>query len=45
LVLVRILPTWSLPARPMQLLYVADRRATPKLQCFIEFIVERFGGD
>jgi DNA-binding transcriptional LysR family regulator len=41
--LVRVLPTWSLPAHPMHVVYVADRHATPKLQCFIEFIVKRFG--
>lgn len=40
--LVRILPTWKLPARPLHLVYVRDRQATPKLQCFINFIAERF---
>ena len=40
--LVRILPTWELPARPLHLVYVRDRQVTPKLQCFIDFIVERF---
>jgi DNA-binding transcriptional LysR family regulator len=43
--LVRILPTWSLPSRPMHVVYAADRQTTPKLQCFIEFIVKHFGGD
>jgi DNA-binding transcriptional LysR family regulator len=43
--LVRVLPTWELPARPMQLVYVRDRQATPKLQCFIDFILERFKAD
>jgi DNA-binding transcriptional LysR family regulator len=43
--LVRVLPTWSLPARPMHIVYAADRRATPKLQCFIAFIVKHFGRD
>jgi DNA-binding transcriptional LysR family regulator len=40
--LIRVLPTWSLPERPMHVVYVADRQATPKRQCFIDFIVERF---
>ena len=43
--LVRVLPTWSVPTRPMHVVYVADRQATPKLQCFIAFIVKRFGSD
>jgi DNA-binding transcriptional LysR family regulator len=43
--LVRILPTWKLPARPLHLVYLRDRQATPKLQCFIDFIVERFKAD
>jgi DNA-binding transcriptional LysR family regulator len=28
--LVRVLPTWELPARPLHLVYVRDRQATPK---------------
>ena len=40
--LVHLLPAWSLPARPLHIVYVRDRQATPKLQCFIDFIVERF---
>lgn len=40
--LVRILPAWELPTRPLHLVYARDRRITPKLQCFIDFIVERF---
>jgi DNA-binding transcriptional LysR family regulator len=43
--LVRVLPTWSLPARPMHVVYVADRQATPKLQCFIDFVVKQFKFD
>jgi DNA-binding transcriptional LysR family regulator len=31
------------PARPMNLVYPRDRRATPKLTTFIDFVVERFG--
>lgn len=40
--LVRVLPAWGLPTRPLHLVYVRDRQVTPKLQCFIDFIVERF---
>jgi DNA-binding transcriptional LysR family regulator len=43
--LVPVLPTWKPPARPLHLLYVRDRQATPKLQCFIDFIAERFKAD
>ena len=41
--LVRILPAWSPPTRPMHVVYMKDRNATPKLQCFIDFVVGRFG--
>jgi DNA-binding transcriptional LysR family regulator len=41
--LVRILRKYSLPSRPMHLVYLPDRRATPKLRTFIEFIARRFG--
>jgi DNA-binding transcriptional LysR family regulator len=40
--LVRLLPAWSIPSRPMHLVYVRDRQATPKLQSFVDFILERF---
>ena len=43
--LVRLLPAWSLPSRPLQLVYVRDRQATPKLQCFVDFVTERFKAD
>ncbi len=43
--LVTLLPAWSSPARPMHLVYLRDRQATPKLQCFVEFIVKRFKAD
>ncbi|MYM68624.1 LysR family transcriptional regulator [Pseudoduganella sp. FT55W] len=42
----RLLPILSehLPVpRPMNLVYPRDRRATPKLTTFIDFMVERFG--
>ncbi|MGZ5198386.1 MAG: LysR family transcriptional regulator [Telluria sp.] len=41
--LVRILSDYDAPARPMHLVYVADRRPTPKLSSFIEFVVKEFG--
>ena len=43
--LVRLLPAWSLPSRPLHLVYVRDRQSTPKLQCFVDFVVERFTGE
>jgi len=41
--LVRLLSDYELPSRPMHIVYVADRRPTPKLRSFIDFIVELFG--
>lgn len=41
--LVRILTDYELPSRPMHIVYLADRRPTPKLSSFIDFIVESFG--
>ena len=41
--LVRLLPGWTVRERPMHLVYVGDRLATPKLRCFVEFVVARFG--
>jgi DNA-binding transcriptional LysR family regulator len=41
--LVRVLPQWEPPRRPMHLLFAPDRRITPKLRSFIEFAAERFG--
>ncbi|MES2162476.1 MAG: LysR family transcriptional regulator [Pseudomonadota bacterium] len=41
--LVPVLCDYLPPARPMHLVYQRDRRATPKLTTFIDFIVERFG--
>ena len=41
--LVRVLPDHDLPSRPMHLLYVADRRQTPKLRSFIDAAIEEFG--
>ncbi len=41
--LIRILVDHELPSRPMHIFYAADRRPTPKLRSFIDFIVARFG--
>jgi DNA-binding transcriptional LysR family regulator len=41
--LVRVLPQYATPTRPMHILYVADRRLTPKLRSFIDFAVVAFG--
>ena len=41
--LVRLLPGYELPCRPMHIVYLRDRRMTPKLRSFIDFVVERFG--
>jgi DNA-binding transcriptional LysR family regulator len=43
--LMRLLPGYTPPVRPMNLLYLRDRRMSPKLRSFVEFIVERFGRD
>ncbi|MBD1554457.1 LysR family transcriptional regulator [Pseudomonas sp. C2L11] len=43
--LVRVLPDFEAPARAMHLLYAADRRMTPKLRCFVERMIETFGGN
>lgn len=41
--LVRILEDYELPSRSMHIVYHADRKATPKLKSFIEFVVAEFG--
>jgi DNA-binding transcriptional LysR family regulator len=41
--LVRVLPAYSAPVRPMHILYAPDRRLTPKLRSFIDFTVATFG--
>jgi DNA-binding transcriptional LysR family regulator len=41
--LVRLLPDHELPSRPMHVVYLADRRPTPKLRSFVDFMVEAFG--
>jgi DNA-binding transcriptional LysR family regulator len=41
--LVRLLPDYEPPTRPLNLLYLPDRRMSQKLRSFVDFIVERFG--
>ena len=41
--LVTVLPAFEAPSRPMHLLYLADRRQTPKLRSFIDAAVQEFG--
>lgn len=41
--LLRILPDYDVPARPMHLVYLGDRQRTPKLKTFIDAAVEAFG--
>ncbi len=41
--LVRILTDHAAPSRPMHLLYVGDRRQTPKLRNFIDRALQAFG--
>lgn len=40
--LVRLLPGHAPPARPIHLLYAPDRRITPKLRSFLDFMATRF---
>ncbi|MGY5802048.1 LysR family transcriptional regulator [Rhizobium sp. LEGMi12c] len=41
--LVRLLPEYEPPARPLHALYAPDRRMTPKLRSFLDFAVRKFG--
>jgi DNA-binding transcriptional LysR family regulator len=41
--LVRVLPRYAAPARPLHLLYAPDRQMTPKLRSFVDFAVAAFG--
>jgi len=43
--LVRILPAFETPSRPMHLVFRPDRRQTPKLRSFIDTIVSAFPPD
>jgi DNA-binding transcriptional LysR family regulator len=41
--LIRVLPRHAPPPRPAHLLYLPDRRPTPKLQRFVEFVLQHLG--
>jgi len=41
--LVRLLPDFEAPSRPMHVVYLPDRYRAPKLRSFIDFVLERFG--
>ena len=41
--LVRVLPKYRAPDRPLHLLFAPDKQMTPKLRSFIEFAVAAFG--
>lgn len=43
--LVEVLPDYAAPERPLHLVYLRERQTSPKLRCFIDFIVERFGAE
>jgi DNA-binding transcriptional LysR family regulator len=40
--LVEVLPNYTVPTRPLHILYAPDRRMTPKLRSFIDFAVLAF---
>lgn len=41
--LVRVLPHYQAPTRPMHVLYAPDRRMTPALRAFIDFAADTYG--
>ena len=41
--LVQLLPDVSMPSREAHLVYLPDRRPTPKLRALIDFVIGRFG--
>lgn len=40
--LVRVLPEYAPPSRPMHILFSPDRRPTPKLRSFVDFVAAAF---
>jgi DNA-binding transcriptional LysR family regulator len=42
--LVKVLPGYEVPSRPLHVIYASGRRVTPKLRSFIDFAIEAFGG-
>lgn len=43
--LVEVLTDFPVPTRPFHVMYAPDRRMTPKLRSFIDFVVVAFGAD
>lgn len=43
--LVQVLPNFQSASRTLHIVYLPDRRLSPKLRSFIDFMVERFGED
>jgi DNA-binding transcriptional LysR family regulator len=43
--LIEVLPDYAAPERQLNLLYLRERKTSPKLRSFIDFVVERFGAD
>jgi DNA-binding transcriptional LysR family regulator len=43
--LVEVLTDFPVPTRPFHVMYAPDRRMTPKLRSFIDFVVAAFGAD
>lgn len=41
--LVRLLPDYAAPSRPMHIVFAADRHPTPKLRGFIDLVVAAYG--
>lgn len=41
--LVHLLPDYHVPTRPMHILYASNRHVLPKLRCFIDFCIKKFG--
>lgn len=41
--LVKLLPGYEFPSRPLNVVYLRDRRMSPKLRCFLDFVIQRFG--
>lgn len=41
--LIRVLPKYSVPTRPLYIVYAPDARLTPKLRSFLDFAISTFG--
>ncbi len=43
--LVRLLPDWNLPPRPLHVVRLPEARPSANLRTFVDFVVERLGPD